>query len=400
MAKMNRKRLFKNTRCGAVLPLVVLIVLLLMIIGLSVTGLGLHSRLFAIRSAVDVTARSAADAAISNAIFQMNEKLKVKPWDDSSLPAGSNVELLQCDATFDYAVSKDSGIYSVQGTGRAGNRVRVINSTLRLYSPFDFAVFARGELELKNSAVVDWYNNQPGDWPLQVGTASAGAGAVTLMSGTTINGDIIVGVGGDPNVVVNSKTGILVTGDVYPFLYEPVLPPVTAPTLPSASPSTITNSRTISTSGMYSSINLGNNEVITIDGPVTLYIIGDVKLSGTQGRIEILNGASLTMYIGGNFNAGNSAGFNNFTKDAKKLSIYGLPTCTSIVLKNSSDFYGAIYAPNANMELKDSADVYGSIVTNGFIMKNSGNVRYDASLRDRTVNDEGVRFVIARWSEQ
>ncbi len=96
----------------------------------------------------------------------------------------------------------------------------------------------------------------------------------------------------------------------------------------------------------------------------------------------------------------NGGAINNLTQDAKKLKIYGLNDCQSINLKNGSDFYGAIYAPNADMEMMNSGNAYGSIVTDNFVQKNSATFYYDADLRDVSFNDELIRFVISRWSEQ
>ena len=398
---MNRKNLFKKTRYGAVLPLVVLIVLLMMIIGLGVSGLGLHSRLFAIRSADEITARAAADAAVSDAIFKMNEKLKVKPWNNSSFPAASDVALLDSDATYDYAVTKDAdGNYIVDGTGRSLHHVRTINGSLRLASYYEYGVFAKKSIDLKHAAKVDWINNKPGDSPLQVGTASTAGGAIALMSGSKINGKVMVGVGGDPDVVIEGKSGATITGGTDAFNYIPPLPPVTVPDPVASmiSGGLIDKSKTISASGKYSGINLGINKDLTIDKPVTLYITGDVLLGNTAG-IKIVNGGSLTLYVGGNIVGNNSAGFNNATADSRNLSIYCLDTCTKILFMNSGDFYGTIYAPNAAVGINNSANIYGSIVSDSFILKNSGMIFYDVNLRNRTVNDLGVRFVINRWSE-
>jgi len=396
---MNHKRLPRNARCGAVLPLVILMVVVLMVIGIGLTGLSMHSRMLAVRSAADISARSAADAAVSTAVFQMNEKLKVKPWNHSSLPAGSDVELLDCNATFDYAVSENNNIYAVSGTGRAGNSVRTINSTLRLISPFDYALFARNTVELKNCAKVDWYNNKPGDWPLQVGTGSTGAGAITLMNGAIVNGDVVVGVDGDPKTVIENHGANF--NDSYAMTSEPVLPVITVPAYLVSMPSggQITDSTTISSSGKYSKIDLGHSKVLTINVPVTLYITGDVLL-GNSAEIKINSGGSLVMYIGGNVIGDNSAGFNNTTADAKNLGIFCLDTCTKVLFKNSSNFYGTIYALDAAVTIDNSANIYGSVVSDSFILKNSGRLHYDAALRNRSVNDEAVRFAINRWSEQ
>jgi hypothetical protein len=405
---MSCKRFHKYARSGAVLPFVVLIVLLMMVIGLGVTSLGMHGRLFAIRSASKITARAATDAAISDAIHEMNEKLKVKPWDNSTLPAKSDVLLPDpdADASFDYVVSENSSIYSVQGTGRAGSSVHTINTTLRLYSPFDYAMLTRGNIELKNTARVDWINNQPDDWPARIGTLSTTPSAILLKNGSIINGDAMVGVGGNPDEVITSKTDVTITGGTYPLMYEPELPPVVVPDFVATAPSQgiIDTTRTISSSGKYSKINLGNGENLTIDEPVTLYITDTVTMGNSSeiivgGPGDTDNDASLALYVGKTFDAGNSNGFANNTADARRLKLFCLPTCTIVKLKNASNFYGAIYAPNADITLDNGADVYGSIIGNTFILKNSGTFYYDANLRDRTIYDELVRFTIHRWSE-
>ena len=98
--------------------------------------------------------------------------------------------------------------------------------------------------------------------------------------------------------------------------------------------------------------------------------------------MQIDNDASLTLYLGGDFEGKNSSTVNNLTKEVKKLRIYCLDSCENMIFKNGSDFYGVIYAPNAEV-----------------IMKNSGTFNYDASLRNASVNDEAVHFVVTNWQE-
>jgi choice-of-anchor A domain-containing protein len=230
------------------------------------------------------------------------------------------------------------------------------------------------------------------------------------MNGSTINGDAFVGVSGNPDVVITSKANVSITGGTYPLSYEPEFPLVDIPddVEGAASQGTIktTNSnpyKTISASGKYDSIDLQKGE-LTIDEPVTLYITGVVKMgAGTSiiigGPTDTDGDASLKLYVGGIFDAGNSNGFANNTADARRMQMFCLPSCTSVRLKNAGIFYGAIYAPNADIALDNGADVYGAIVGNSFTLKNSGTFYYDANLRDRTIYDELVRFMIHRWSE-
>ena len=80
--------------------------------------------------------------------------------------------------------------------------------------------------------------------------------------------------------------------------------------------------------------------------------------------------------------------------------MYGLGTCNKMDFKNSSEFYGVIYAPSTKVEFDNSAGGYGAVVAEEFEQKNSATFYYDASLRDVTVNDDMVRFVVKNWKDQ
>jgi hypothetical protein len=65
----------------------------------------------------------------------------------------------------------------------------------------------------------------------------------------------------------------------------------------------------------------------------------------------------------------------------------------------ASIFYGAIYAPSADIQLNNSVEYHGSVVANSFIQNVGAGFHYDAALRNVAVNDEAVRFVVKHWSE-
>jgi len=391
------------------MPLAIIVVVLLVALGTALLSLGLQGQVLGIRAGEAISARAAADAALTKAIFEMNEKLKVKPWSDSVLPNGTDMTLPNFDATFDYAVTGDATTgYAVQTSGKSGNILRTIDSTLRLRTPFEFAIFAKDGLDLKSSTTVDWYNYEANDWNMQIGTNSIASGAITLKSGSMINGDVLVGPGGDPDVVVSQTDGVTITGTMYPMVEKFDLPPIVVPEAVQNLPfkGTINNSVTISSSARYDGINLlGNGKIITIVEPVTLYVTGDIILGNSAelrigGPDDTDNDASLILFLAGNISGNNSSGFNNLTKNAKNLTLYCLNSCQSAIFKNSSDFYGAVYAPEAYVEMKNSADVYGSVIAEQFVMKNSAVFHYDAALRKITLDDEAIRFVIKRWNEQ
>ncbi|MHC4622623.1 MAG: DUF7305 domain-containing protein, partial [Planctomycetota bacterium] len=360
------------------------------------------SRTLTSRTASNIGARCAADAGLAKALFELNSMLQVKPWDDSSLPQAADQALPGCDATYSYAVTGNIGDgYVVESIGKFGRSEKRITATLKLQGLFEYAVFGDEQVGLKNAAAIDWYNYDADDQNLQAGTNSTDFGAVDLKNGSMVNGDVVVGVGGDPDVVING-TWATITGETYAMTDQQPLPLITVPswlqTLPSGG--TIDDNTTISNSAKYDEIDLNNGKVITVDGPVTLYVVGDMVIKNS-GEVQIVNGddVSLTLYVGGTVEVKNSGAINNLSEDAKKFELLGLDGCQTIVLKNSTDFYGTIYAPNADVEMMNSADTFGAVIAKSFDQKNSAAFNYDASLRDAGIDDEGVRFVVKQWRE-
>ncbi|MCJ7692887.1 MAG: hypothetical protein MUO22_05675, partial [Sedimentisphaerales bacterium] len=240
---------------------------------------------------------------------------------------------------------------------------------------------------------------------LQIGTNSTEAGAITAKTGVTIDGDVVVGVGGDTDIVIDSRVEAAITGKSYPSLIKNKTPNIKVPNslLNMPSSGTITESTTISSSAKYDGINLlgtdpNGTSIITIDGKVEIYVIGDIIL-GNGDELRILPGASLTIYLGGNLFIDNGGTINNLTMDPKLLKIYGLETCTSIDFKNGGTFYGAIYAPKADILLRNGVQVYGAMVGKSFTQDVDADFYYDMELRVVDASDIGVHLVIKRWSE-
>jgi hypothetical protein len=153
-----------------------------------------------------------------------------------------------------------------------------------------------------------------------------------------------------------------------------------------------------SDSGKYNDISIDNNGTLKINGDVTLYVTGDIELKN-NAEVEVNNNAALTLYFDGDIEAKNSSGFNNKTQVPANLFIYGTGTNQQINLKNSSDLYGVIYAPNAEMIVHNSVDAYGSFIVEDFELKNSSEIYYDKALQQVSEEDELARFTVTRWEE-
>ena len=156
---MNKKKPTKLKRKGFT-ALVMLIIAILLITGIGLLGLGLDSRILAIRDTSGVAARCAADSGLTKAIYEMNEKLKVKPWDDSTLPQVTNESLPSCNATYSYTVTGDSiNGYTVESTGKFMEAEKTVCCVLGLISPFESALFVQETLTLKPGTQVLGYNS-------------------------------------------------------------------------------------------------------------------------------------------------------------------------------------------------------------------------------------------------
>jgi hypothetical protein len=392
------------------MPLAVLVAMLLLAMGVGILSLGLHSRLYATRVVFDIAARCAADAGLEMALFEMNEQLKVKPWSDSVLPEGSGQTLSNCDATFSYSVTASGDGYLVESIGQSGSTEKRVYAELGLQGLFEHAILTRDTLTLKSGTIVDGYNSlDPSDTDadVDIGTQSTANSSIILNNGVTVEGDVIVGIGGNPDTTIKDLGAT--TGDQYAATQDDPLPQISPPTLPNMGSSITAKGNTITLtptdSGEYTDIDLKNDKtpgVLEIEGEgVTLHITGDIQL-GNSCEIVVTEGSSLIIYCDGNITCGNGSGINseNPPNVASTLQLYATGNSEQILdIKAKSAFTGVIYAPNANIDLYAGGDAYGSIVANKFEFKSGGNYHYDKALRKVEIDDQGVRFVVKRWYE-
>jgi hypothetical protein len=344
----------------------------------------------------------------------MNRMLDKKTFNDNSLPNVSHELIPHSNSSFGYNVTKSTtadgnDLYTLTSVGRSGRFNRTVKCTLEMKGIFEYAIWVAGDLNLKSGTMISAYNQDADDPPLQIGTNSTSSGAITAKTGVTIDGDVVVGPGGDPTTVINNPAESTITGDIYPSLIEHKTPTVTVPQylVDMVSSGTIGTSTTLSSAGKYDSINLGGatgydpNKVdkVNVNSNVEIYVTGDLKL-GNGDEVIIQPDASLTIFLGGNLYVDNSGAINNLTKDPTKLQIYGLDTCASLDFKNSGTFYGAVYAPNADVHLYNSFTLYGAVIANSFTQDMNANFFYDMNLREVDPTMIGVYMVIKRWSEQ
>jgi len=396
----------KTQRKGAILALMVMVVLLLSMTSLALIRVGTEARLRTVRSASQILARFAADAGIERALYLMNKDLEAGTWTLDDVPTYSAQTLTASSA--DYTVTFTGGLtngYQITSVGHSGSQTKTVRATVALTSPIaeDFAIFGRNALSLKSKCTVGGFNSSdPSDTDVdaKIGTQSTGNDAIDIKKNSDINADIVIGPEGDPDTVIKSKDQLNINGEIFVMPTDFYLPPIAPPDYVASKGSISGNNITLNTSdsGKYTEISISNNGTLTIDSDVTLYVTGDIDLKNNT-EVEIKNNATLELYVDGDINANNSSGINNQSGIPANVKIYGTGTNQKIDLKNSTDLYAVVYAPNADMTVNNGGQAYGSFITESFELKNSGQVYYDKALKQVTEDDKLVRFTITRWEE-
>ena len=217
--------LIKRKKRGMAMVLALLSMVILIILGMGLLALGHQSQFQATRATREIAARVAADSGLAKAIYEMNQQIKVKPWNDSSLPAEAEQSLPNFNGIYSYTITGDTtNGYTIQSVGIFNGLQKTIEVSLQLQSPFgEFAVFGGENIELKAEADIDWYNYDAGDEDFKIGTNGTQSGALTLKNNSNVNGDIVVGVDGDISVAV-SDNGANITGTLGTMSEEFILP--------------------------------------------------------------------------------------------------------------------------------------------------------------------------------
>ena len=302
-----------------------------------------------------------------------------------------------------------TGIGSATNTiGSLPPTVRAVNVILKTSSMFPVAIAAKGAIDMKgNNVTVDGFDSS---MPSQSTAGRYDAakkqpfGNIATDDAIT-NSDISVGNANIYGTVSTGPSGSVslgAQGVIGPSFSNPAtsvaaamaagwirndfsatFPDVTLPAGATAWPQQGPLNNTTLNTGSYQAtgISPGNNQTLTINGNVTIYVTGDVNV---KGQITVTAGSSLTVYCAGNLIIGGNGLVNNATSDASVL-FYGLPTCTSVSLHGNADWAGAVYAPEAAFGLGgggSSGDFQGALVAKTVTMNGHVEFHYDEALNN------------------
>jgi hypothetical protein len=401
--------------------LAVIMVVILLIIGLALIRLGMNSRLQAVRSQLVINAKNAADAGMTTAV----KKMRYAFDHSQSLPVpGGSANFTEAGTAYTYGVINDPNTpftYGIDSTGTAAGTVsRTVHSKLQIVSSY-FGIGVKDDIHIFNGGTV---GTIPTGGELTIQTNTVDKSGVVINNGVIIPGDVVVGPGGSPDTVIDTKKDAMIQGEARPAA-EPIdFKPVNVPTLPAGQPITYSGGiANITSSGAYSgNISVDPNKTLRFGGSggnLVIFIDGNFTLKNTA-KLTVAAGSTLKLYVSNNLTADNGSFITNeivpltgtpsqtqIETAAMSFSIYGTSACQSlpcqsITIQNSGNFYGTIYAPNAFVDIKNSGNMYGAVVGGSDIwVHNSGNFYFVEKLREIIdPNLPSSTFAIVRWWEE
>jgi len=197
----------------------------------------------------------------------------------------------------------------------------------------------------------------------------------------------------NPGVVDESR----VTTDFYAEFPKPAEPDMTAPL------ATFPNDGTVAggdyrISGDWKS---SGGNVLEIAGDTRVYAEDDMEMSG-KAEIRIADGASLELYVEGDVDLSGN-GVLNDSQIPSEFLVFGMagsPGDQRVKVSGNGYLAGAVYAPNANVEIKGGGTdgrVYGSVVGYDADVTGNSHFSYDEALAE--LNIGGGDYAAENWSE-
>jgi hypothetical protein len=322
------------------------------------------------------------------------------------------------EASTSYVITVNTNNWTITATGTASSSLmtlpvsRTVTVTVHPTTPFEWAILAKGQIDFKgNTPLVDSWNSDDGVYDATTNQRSNGTvgtdGSLINAGGLDIWGSMITG----PNGTVNAGSGFTMNSNDYCRAVptntisnglEVFIPSVSEPWVMGSSGVTVVDNddESIVVSGNTSLEldDLNGDMAITGSGTLILYVnevsIGggdDFTITPTPGQ-----NLSVIIYVKNDFDvAGN--GIANTTGKATNLQIYCLPTCAEVDLGGTSEFVGALYAPDSDVKLNGNEDYYGSVIAKTVFYNGTGSFHYDEAL-DTAGNIMG--FSLVAWHEQ
>lgn len=319
-----------------------------------------------------------------------------------------DIEIRVLDPEGETPIIEATGIIPYSGIQTIEKTIRVVLS--RENVPWDYGIFGNDGVNVNAWATVDSYDSREGVYggdnqgeEGHMGTNATANNSIRITAGSQVYGDACSGFESDPEDAIFVSPISTLHGEKLALSsakeLHSVLPPSDLDFLGDYSVSNW-DSVIISESGEYTNFTLGLGSEVTITSDVTLYITGQFHM-GNFSDLNIAEGASVTIYLGGSFSQGIFNEINNFNQDPTQLLILGTDDFDGhMSISVVSDFYGAIYAPMADVSCMWWGNLFGSLVAEEISLSVASNIHYDKAFEDFKIPcGSGSPYTIKSWQE-
>lgn len=398
----------RMNRRGFIYVLAVGLTLLLVVASGSLLMRGVCETNLSERSYAQSTAFHLADASVDQAMSNLRT-----PNDASddvntrTLPEGTfTVTPPPCVAAQTCAQNQPLLVIAQGTSTKDAGLPRSIEATVQLtpQSVFQFAVFADQQLNVSGSARSDSYDSRLGDYNTNgnighdgdVGTNATNTGGVTVGGSIFVDGQVVVGPSvSNPVSVVTGYNASFITGGTSPpsdtqdVVSEPYafpMPDVAVPAGLTCSNHTVNGhtTETLSETGgplgngtyCYNDLTILGGGTFTASGTVTVYLTGDLKVSGNT-VVGVTTDPTLMAF---------------------KVSSTGGATLEGTIT-GSTQFYGSLYGPKADIDITGNAEVYGAIIAKTVTVSGSADLHYDKAMTERTDISNLYQSTLLSWRD-
>lgn len=313
--------------------------------------------------------------SMTNESMRGGYSVQVCPPNCDGLEEPENVNVRLISATgFSPSNDADARAYESRSTLAY---VQISNSSL-----FDFAVFADEDMQINGNPDIDSYNSNDGAYDPatansngDIATNSTSSSTMDLIGNTTINGDLFVGVEGDPADVADLGPNVTVTGSQSSLDTELEY---SVPDVPAGATE-------------LGAVRVSGNTTYTL--PAGTYYLESLSITG-NGMLEA--SGEVQIYVGGGVSiAGNGVSTSG---NAPPNMLIFVTTDDSVSISGNGDLYAGIYAPNSDVSNGGNGEIYGAVVSKTYHQNGDGDVHFDEALNELEGNGGG-EISLKAWTE-
>lgn len=386
---------------GIVLITFYLAIALLVTLGIGLITVGIYENRFTERFRDSKIAFNLAEAGADVAIVALRANPNYTGVGYTALGEGGyNVSVTTPPTNPNWRRIDSTGYYPDNNTTSYGYTQREVELYVQV-SPSNsgsrWSMFGNSEVDVNGTLYVDSYDSRNGQYGGanitsngDIGTNSTANAALKLnVTGQTaeVHGDLVAGMGGDPNTVISINGSVTPSPPTRTTLSETVT--LITPQVPQSAVS-------------LGDVNLRSGQSLILnagDYHLTELRASGGAAAGGQPNAIYANG-KVTLYVDGDIDV------KDFVILARNPSQNPKPSDVTIKvvgdhdvkLKQDTNIYGVVYAKDSEIELKQST-VYGAVVADEIKVNSSATIHYDEALSTNGDYISGTTVDVLSWRE-